>query len=197
MPRIRLMVSGITTLEEARLAVEAGADAIGLDPSGFATQAMTPDQSMAEIALSLPPAVMAVVRTKALTAGAIAQQVDAAAAMAVQLKRPLPASEWPGLKRIIRGRKIIQVIEPADGGAPGLAATCAEFADAVYLPLERIQDLPRCQQIAKICGLPVFLGLTGPADLSGAILDFQPFAIDVEIPGGSNRFDTEFLAKLG
>lgn len=194
MPRIRLMVSDITSLEKARMAVEAGADAISLDPSGFTTQVMTPDQAMAEIALSLPPAVMAVVRTKALTAGAIAQQVDAAAAMAVQLMRPLPASEYPGLKRIIRGRKIIQVIEPADGGAPELATACAEFADAIHLPLARVKDLPRCRQIAKICGLPVFLGLMGSADRSSAIVDFRPFAVDVEMLG---RFDTEFLAKLG
>ncbi|GLS23093.1 hypothetical protein GCM10007874_61130 [Labrys miyagiensis] len=196
MPRVRLKVSGITTLEEARIAVEAGADAIGLDPLRFATTGMTPDEAIAEIALSLPPAVTAVVQTRALTAGAVAQQVDAGAATAVQLMRPLPASEYPGLKRIIRGRKIIQSIKPEQAQALELAAACAEFADAVHLPLVAFENLPRCRQIAEICRQPVFLGLVEPERLSREIADFRPFAIDVVTPGGSRLFDPAFLAKL-
>ncbi|WP_413991488.1 hypothetical protein ACMDCR_05155 [Labrys okinawensis] len=197
MPRIRLKVSGITTLVEARIAVEAGADAIDLDPLGFATSSMTPDEAIAEIALSLPPMVTAVVQTKALTAGTVAQQVDAAAATAVQLMRALPASEYPGLKRIIRGRKIIQSIEPEQAQALELAAACAEFADAVHLPLVAFENLPRCRQIAEACRLPIFLGLAEPERFSMEIAAFRPFAIDITTPGGSSPFDPAFLARLG
>ena len=192
MPRIRLTISGIASLAEARAAVAAGADAIGLDPATFPSAGLAGNEALADIALALPPAVTPILLTQALTAGTIAQQVDAAAATAVQIARPLPASEYPGLKRIIRGRKIIQSIRVDSPQALELAMSYAEWADALHLDPADMAQLPLCRQMAADTGLPVFLRLPDPALVGRALSEFRPFGIDLLVP----RKEDQAIEKL-
>jgi len=163
MARTRLKLSGIASVEEARLAVAAGADLIGLEAG--TNSGLSPDTTVATIALSLPPGVGAVILSRAMTAGTIAQQVDAAAAGAVQLLRPLDESEYPGLTRIIRGRKIIQCL-PRDIEA-AQARLHAGLADALELAAS---DGALVHELA----VPVFLA--GPD---------EPAASEAFVPSGS------------
>ncbi|CAM5773476.1 hypothetical protein LMIY3S_04191 [Labrys miyagiensis] len=190
MPRIRLQVSGIATLAEARIAVAAGADAIGLDPLAFPEAGLAGDDRLADIALALPPPVMAILLTRALTAGTIAQQVDAAAATAVMIMRPLPASEYPGLKRIIRGRKIIQSIAADEPQALAFAAACAEHADALHLTGETATLPPLARQIAETQPLPLFLKFAAPLPIGGCLEYVRPLAIDLPAPRIEGNLDT-------
>jgi phosphoribosylanthranilate isomerase len=196
MPRIRLKICGIASLEEARLAVAAGADAVGLDPAAFASGTVGDHADLAAISLALPPTVTPILLTVALTAGAIAQQVDATAATAVQIVRPLDLSEYPGLKRIIRGRKIIQTIRIEDDGAADLAASYAEFADALLLYPAIADPTELCRQIATASPLPVFLHVTGHRELAALRQDIRPFAFDITAPRKGAKLDEEGLEKL-
>ena len=172
MTRTRLKLSGIASVGEARLAVAAGADLIGLEAG--ATSDLAPDTTVATIALSLPPGVGAVILSRGMTAGTIAQQVDAAAAGAVQLLRPLDASEYPGLQRIIRGRKIIQCLPPGIGVAQ--ARLHAGLADALELAAAD-------GAVAGELAVPVFLAIPDePAALAEAIRGFRPFGVGLALP---------------
>jgi len=191
--RLRLRISGIATVEEARVAVGIGADAIGLDPAALPAGPPA-DETLAAIALALPPAVTPILVTRALTAGAIAQQVDAAAALAVEIARPLPSSEYPGLKRIIRGRKIIQSVPLGDADAEAFAASCIGFADALLLAPADANEARLCRRIAEGCGLPVFLRAHAAAE--AMIRDIRPFALDIAAPRRHGRLDATALAAL-
>ncbi|MGO4334870.1 hypothetical protein AB4037_08140 [Labrys sp. KB_33_2] len=194
MPRLRLMISGIASREQAGAAVEAGADAIGLDPSAFPQAGPEGSEALAAIALALPPAVTPILVTPALTAGTVAQQVDASAALAVRLARPIATSEYPGLKRIIRGRKIIQSIDPAHSDAGALVETYASLADALHLNLDDADDLSACRHLIELAGLPCFLALTDPALLPAAAA-LQPHAIDFVL-AGEDGFDLPALHRF-
>lgn len=178
MPRLRLMISGVISREQAGAAVEAGADAIGLDPAAFQQAGPEGSAILAEIALALPPAVTPILITPALTAGAVAQQVDASAALAVRLARPIATSEYPGLKRIIRGRKIIQSVDPGSMDADALVEAYASLADAVHLHVGSGDDLSACRRLIELADLPCFLGLTEPTLLPAAAA-LRPHAIDL------------------
>ncbi len=182
MPRLRLMISGIVSSGQADAAVAAGADAIGLDPLVFPQAGLEGSEALAAIALALPPAVTPILITPALTAGTIAQQVDAAAALAVRLVRPLAISEYPGLKRIIRGRKIIQCVDPAAADAEALIEAYAPFADALHLTLRHVDERPVCRRLAERSRLPCFIGLTDAALLPAATA-LRPHAVDLALAG--------------
>ncbi|MDZ5450817.1 hypothetical protein [Labrys sp. ZIDIC5] len=194
MPRLRLMISGITSREQAGAAVEAGADAIGLDPAAFPQAGPEGSAILAAIALALPPAVTPILITPALTAGTVAQQVDASATLAVRLARPIAASEYPGLKRIIRGRKIIQSIDPARNDAGALVEACASLADALHFHVGTADDLSACRCLIELTGLPCFLGLTDPALLPAAAA-LRPHAVDLLL-AGEDGFDASASNRL-
>lgn len=194
MPRLRLMISGIASRAEAGTAVAAGADAIGLDPSAFPQAGLEGSEMLAAIALALPPAVTPILITPALTAGTVAQQVDASAALAVRLVRPIAPSEYPGLKRIIRGRKIVQSVDPASADAGALVEAYAALADALYLNADTPGDLSTCRHLTELTRLPCLLGLTDPALLPAAAA-LRPHAIDLILAGGDN-FDVPALNRF-
>ena len=192
MSRIRLKICGIAAPEEARRAVLAGADAIGLE-AGTNAAGMAPDGAIAEMAVALPPAVAAVILSRALTAGTIAQQVDAGAAGVVQLLRPLDPSEYPGLKRIIRGRKIIQCL-PLE--AAGEAKIYDGLADALLI--EPNDDWTAAKAIADSVGIPVFLGgAFRPETIVPSLAAVRPFGIDLRVARTENgAIDWQALSPL-
>lgn len=193
MPRIRLIVSAVASLEDAAAAVAAGADAIGLDPGLFPQAGLAGSEDLAAIALALPPTVTPILITPALTASTVAQQVDAAAALAVRLTRPFAASEYPGLKRIIRGRKIIQSIDVADTEAAARIEAYGPLADALHLTVDAPHQLPACRDLAALAGLPWILRLTDVSLLSAA-LALRPHAVDL-VRAVEDRFDLAALSR--
>ena len=197
MSRIRLKLCGITSPAEARLAIAAGADAIGLDPNADGLD-MTPDEKIAAIAIATPPPVAAVLVTRALTAGAIAQQVDAAAATVVQIARPLDVSEYPGLKRILRGRKILQAVALKRADALEQAQAYAALADGLLLEAGDGPALALARRIVERVAVPVFLGgRLAPPDIGAVLAAVRPFGIDLRLPrDDAGQADQDALATV-
>lgn len=227
MRRPRLMIGGIASLDEAMLAVEAGADLVGIEPRASSgadeagSGAMEVGERAAEICRRLPLPVAGVVASDAWSAGSIAAQVDLSGAAVIALRRPIEPDDYPGLRRILRGRRLLQVL--ALDGPHGLDAALAYAALADGLLLIRAgpgaegsplspqslppQSLPPqalwpvARQVVERSPVPVFLdeSLAG-ADAAAALVALRPAGLAMAFPrqkaGRHDAARLETMARL-
>jgi phosphoribosylanthranilate isomerase len=192
-PRTRLKVCCIASVEEARLAVSAGADALGLVgpmPSGAG---VIDEELIREIALTIPPPVARFLLTSAETADEIAEAAETAAVDTVQIVRHIAPEEYPALRLRLRGRRLVQVVHVEDAAAVDLARRYAPLADALLLDsgrpraatpefggTGRVHDWRISREIVAAVGKPVFLaGGIKPHNVADAIAAVRPYAVDV------------------
>ena len=132
-PFPRLKVCCIGSVEEARLAVRLGADAVGLVgpmPSG---PGVIPDETIAEIARAVPPPVMSVLLTSATSADTISRQANAAGVSAVQIVDRVGPATYARLRVDLPGRSLWQVVHVTGPEALDEAERVARHVDAVLL----------------------------------------------------------------
>ncbi|MDQ0473733.1 hypothetical protein [Labrys wisconsinensis] len=192
MDRIRLTVSGIASIEEARLAIAAGADAVALAP-GLAGPA---DTARARIAAAVPPPVAVILPVAAWTAGAVAAQADLSGAGTVQVEHPIDPEDYPGMRRILRGRRFIQRLPMAE--PEGAAHTYGGLAEALLLDAgtDAGRDWAAARRIAAAS--PLFLaGFADPAAIAAAVAAVRPWGIDAGAAlRRSGRLDPDRLAAV-
>src|SRR3712207_3593330 len=166
--RTRVKICCMASVEEMRLAVEAGADAVGLVaemPSGPGPIA---DELAAEIALAVPPGVTAFLLTSRESGPEIAAHAAAVGVTAVQIVRHVDRNDHDAIRRLDPRLKIIQVVHVEDGGAVELARHYAETADALLLDsgrpaadefggTGRAHDWAVSRRIVEAVARPVFL----------------------------------------
>ncbi len=191
--RTRLKVCCMASVEEARLAVAAGADAVGMVGAMPSGQGPIPDALIAEIAASVPPPVDAFLLTSEHAAAAIAAHVRATGVPTVQVVRhiaPEEAAELAGLIPHVRRVQVIHVEGPEavdliplyapyvhafllDSGKPGAAV--AEFGGT-----GRTHDWAVSAAFVRASPRPVFLagGLT-PENAGEAIATVRPYGLDL------------------
>lgn len=187
---LHVKICGIRNLQEARAAVEAGADAVGfllgLDyPSDDALEAA----NAREIACAIPPPVRKVLVTHRTTADDVAALFHAAACDAVQLHGAFPASESASLRRALGGAWIARVVHVDGEGSLERAEEAASWADAILLDTRtpdrvggtgRTHDWSLSARIVAACAKPAILagGLT-PRNVADAVRRVRPFGVDV------------------
>ena len=168
--RRRLKVCCMMAVEEARAAVAAGADAVGLVGAMPSGPGPIDDELAAQIAASVPPPVASFLLTSFSTGQAIAAHVRKVGASAVQIVRHIEPREYAALRRALHGVKIVQVVHVVDASAIGLARDYAKLADALLLdsgrPSASVQELGGTgrahdwdvsARIVAGVGVPVFL----------------------------------------
>ncbi len=191
--RIRLKVCCISSLAEARLAVAAGADAVGLVgpmPSG----AGVIDAGLIRaIAVTVPPPVARFLLTSAATADEIAAATAAAGVDTVQIVRPIAPEQYPALRRRLPGRRLVQVVHVENASAVDAARRYAPLADALLLDsgrphaptaelggTGRVHDWRISRAIVAAVDKPVFLaGGINPGNVAAAVAAVGPYAIDI------------------
>ena len=190
---VRIKICCISSVEEARMAVAAGASAIGLVarmPSGPGPIA---DNLIRQIALSVPPPVATFMLTSETTVKAIVEHHQRTLTNTIQIVDALSEGTYQQLKEGLPGVKIVQVIHVIDDNSVEEAIAISQMVDAILLdsgnPKLKIKELGGTgrvhnwnfsRQIRDGSKCPVFLaGGLNPDNVRQAVSEVHPFAVDV------------------
>jgi phosphoribosylanthranilate isomerase len=186
----RTKVCGMTRLDDARAAVEAGADAIGclvgLDYD--AADLLQPEAARAIFA-SVPPSVSRVLVTHRTAIEDVVELVVATGASVVQLHGDFPLEAIPELRKRAPQLSVVKCIHVVDESCVEQALLAGASADRVLLDSRtadriggtgRVHDWSISTRIVARSPKPVILagGLT-PENVADAIAQVRPWGVDV------------------
>jgi len=189
--RTRIKICCIASMEEARLAIRYGADAVGL--VGAIGPRKIDDRIIAAIASAVPPPIATFLLTCDSTAQRIAEQVRATGPSTVQIVSHIEPAESEKLVDLLPTTRRVQVIHVEDERAldliPGYAANAHAFLlDSGRPSLEtpeyggtgRVHDWNVSAEFVRRSPLPVFLaGGLSPSIVGEAIRRVRPFGVDL------------------
>jgi phosphoribosylanthranilate isomerase len=190
---VRLKVCCISSIDEARLAVSAGADALGLVSRMPSGPGVIPEALIAEIAASVPPPVATFLLTSKTRADSIAAQHARCRTTAIQLVDTVPAAQLRQLRTLLPSTKLVQVIHVQGTVSIEEAVAAAPWVDALLLdsgnptlPVKqlggtgRVHDWQLSARITASVPKPVFLagGLTAE-NVRTALSSVRPFGLDI------------------
>ena len=191
--RPRLKVCCIASVEEAQLAINHGADAIGLVSSMPSGPGVIPDHRIGEIAARIPPGVSTFLLTSSTNVDHIVDQQKRCGVNTIQLCDELPPRHIRDLRQALPGIAVVQVVHVMDETAVSAAQAAATAAHALLLdsgntakPIKelggtgRTHDWSVSRRIREAVEIPIFLagGLT-PDNVAEAVRQVRPFGIDV------------------
>lgn len=190
-PRIKICC--ISSTDEARMAIEFGASAIGLVAQMPSGPGPIPDELIRQIALIVPPPVATFLLTSETSVNEIINHYKRTLTNTIQLVDLPENGTYSQLKTSLPSVKIVQVIHVLDEKSVDLAVEISEHVDALLLDsgnpnlkikqlggTGRVHNWKLSRQIKERSKCPVFLaGGLKPENVRQAIEAVQPFAIDV------------------
>ena len=205
----RIKICCIATLDEARLAIAAGAAAIGLVSRMPSGPGPIEETLIAEIVPRVPRGVSTFLLTSATDVAAIVAQQRRTGANTLQLVDRLDLGAYRDLRRELPDVALVQVIHVLDDDAVREAAEAARYVDALLLDsgnprlavkelggTGRVHDWRISRRIRDASPVPIWLagGLTA-ATVGDAIAAVEPWGVDV-CPGvrTGGRLDPAKLA---
>jgi phosphoribosylanthranilate isomerase len=191
--RTRVKVCCIASLEEARLAVRHGADALGLVARMPSGPGVIADSLIRDIARALPPGVASVLLSSETDPDALVAHARATAVSTLQIVDAVQVDAYAALRLAAPALKLVQVIHVEDARALEDAARAAPFVDGLLLdsgrPRARLRELggtgrrhdwALSRRIVEAVDLPVFLaGGLSPANVREAIATVRPYGLDL------------------
>jgi phosphoribosylanthranilate isomerase len=192
-PRPRVKICCIASVEEARLAIEAGASAVGLVSAMPSGPGPIPEELIAEIAATIPPGVSSFLLTCLQDAGSIIDQQRRLGVNTIQICDRLTEGSYADLHDALPGVSLVQVVHVTGPEAVAEAIAVAPHVDAILLDsgnqslaikelggTGRTHDWSLSRKIRESIEAPLFLaGGLNPANVAAAIREVQPFGIDV------------------
>jgi phosphoribosylanthranilate isomerase len=190
-PRVKICCIG--SLEEAWMAIEHGADALGLVSEMPSGPGVISEDLIGLIAARVPPAVSSFLLTcKQDTRSIIAQQ-RRAGACAIQICDRLESGCYEDLRRALPGIALVQVIHVNGAEAVGEAIEIAPHVSGILLDsgnqglsvkelggTGRTHDWSLSRRIREAVEVPVFLaGGLNVNNVAEAIRQVGPFGVDV------------------
>ncbi len=190
-PRVKICC--ISNVQEAQLAVQYGADALGLVgpmPSGPGTLT---NNAIAQIVPGIPPPVASFLLTSETRAEAIIAHHKKVHTNTLQLVDALSEGTYADIRAALPAVKLVQVIHVLDEGSVEEAVRVSESVDALLLdsgnPSLKIKELggtgrthdwSLSRRIVEQARAPVFLaGGLNAQNVRQAIEAVQPFGIDL------------------
>ena len=191
LPRVKICC--ISSENEARMAIEYGASAIGLVARMPSGPGPIPDKLIKQIAASVPPPVATFMLTSETSVMAIIEHHKRTNTNTIQIVDSLSSGTYGQLKAALPDVKIVQVIHVIDERSVDEALRISKMVDAILLDsgnpnlrvkelggTGRVHDWKLSRQIREKAKCPVFLaGGLNPENVRQAIEEVQPFAVDV------------------
>ena len=190
-PRIKICCIG--SIDEAKIAIEFGAWAIGLVGKMPSGPGPIPDELIRQIALTVPPPIATFLLTSETSVNEIIKHHQRTNTSTIQIVDLLTSGTYGQLKSALPSVKIVQVIHVIDQQSVDMAVKISGQVDALLLDsgnpnLEvkelggtgRVHDWKLSRLIRENSKCPVFLaGGLKPENIRQAIKEVSPFAIDV------------------
>ena len=189
----RVKVCCIASVEEARMAIDAGASALGLVSEMPSGPGVIPEDRIAEIAALAPPGVATFLLTCRTNPAEIAAQRARTGVGVLQLcDEPAPGARV-ALRQALPGVKIVQVIHVQGAESLEAARSAAPEVDALLLDsgrpdlavkelggTGRVHDWETSRAIREAVDVPVYLaGGLHPGNVARAIEVVRPFGVDL------------------
>jgi phosphoribosylanthranilate isomerase len=183
----------IAAPDEARLAISAGASAIGLVSAMPSGPGPIEEDVIARIAAGVPPPTETFLLTCLVQADAIAAQQRRCGTTAVQLVDHVEAGELRRLRKLLPGIRLVQVIHVCGPEAVAEARSVAPLVDTILLDsgnprlavkelggTGRVHDWSISRAICESVAIPVLLaGGLNPANARAAFEQVAPAGLDV------------------
>lgn len=190
-PRVKICC--IASVEEAQLAIEFGASALGLVSHMPSGPGVISDKLIAEIAATVPPPIATFLLTSRQDVEAIIAQQRACRTNCIQICDRLTSGRHRDLKNALPGISIIQVIHVAGRESIEEAMAVSANVDAILLdsgnpalPVRELGGTGRVHNWAISCeireriSIPMFLaGGLNPGNVRRAIREVGPFGLDL------------------
>lgn len=191
--RTRIKVCCISSVDEARSAIIAGADAVGLVSSMPSGPGTISDRDIAAISRTVPPGIDTFLLTAETQPDVVVDHVLRCGTSTVQLVSSVPPETYAALRKSCPNVRIVQVLHVEDQRSLAEAKKVSSAVDAILLDsgrpnatvpefggTGRVHDWSFSAQIVKDVSLPVFLaGGLDATNVALAIATVQPFGVDL------------------
>jgi len=189
----RVKVCCIASLEEARRAVAAGADAIGLVSEMPSGPGVIDEGRIADIAAAVPAGVETWLLTSRQSALDIVDQHGQVRTTGIQIVDELAPGAYQVLRGLLPGVRLVQVVHVTGPESFDEAVAVAPLVDALLLdsgsrrlPIKelggtgRVHDWSISRRIREAVEAPVWLaGGLRPGNVVSALEEVGPFGLDV------------------
>lgn len=190
---VRVKICCMASIAEAALAVDRGANAVGLVGQMPSGPGPIPDDTIASIAATVPPGVSSFLLTSETSAEAVVDHVARCGVDTVQLVDHVEASVYAAVRATHPAVKIVQVLHVLGRDTIDEARAAAAHADALLLDsgdprlavrelggTGRVHDWEVSAAIVDTVDRPVFLaGGLRPENVGAAIRAVRPYGVDV------------------
>jgi Phosphoribosylanthranilate isomerase len=207
----RVKICCISSDDEARMAIEFGASAIGLVGKMPSGPGPISDELIRSIAKTVPPPIATFMLTSETSVKGIIEHYQRTNTNTIQIVDSLSTGTYIQLKEALPGVKIVQVIHVIDDKSVDEALEISGMVDAILLdsgnPKLKVKELggtgrvhnwKLSRQIREGSKCPVFLaGGLNPGNVRQAIVEVNPFAVDVCSGVRTNgKLDREKLGRF-
>ncbi|MEV0354434.1 phosphoribosylanthranilate isomerase [Nocardia sp. NPDC050697] len=190
---VRAKICGIRSPADLRVAVEAGADAVGFicGVTHYSEDALTPDRA-AELSARTPPFVTRVLVTHLEDAASVLALADEVGVDVIQVHGVVTAETLRAVLSQARGRKVLRAVHVVGPDAVDTAIHAAAHCDSVLLDSRTADRLggtgathdwsisAEIVRALRAIGRPVILaGGLHPGNVAEAIAVVRPDAVDV------------------
>lgn len=188
---IRVKVCCIQSVDEARMAVDSGASAVGLVAEMPTGPGPISEELIARIADTVPPAVATFLLTSLTDAEAIIAQQGRCRANTLQLCRPVAKDHLAAVRQALPGVSLVQVIHVTGPEAVASARALSTSVDAILLDsgdpqrgvlggTGQTHDWSVSRQIRDAVPVPVFLaGGLDAGNVARAVETVRPYGLDL------------------
>jgi phosphoribosylanthranilate isomerase len=193
MPAPRIKICCMSSIDDAALAVDAGAHALGFVSAMPSGAGIIEEDLIARIVAAVPPTIATFLLTSAVDADTIVDQQRRARANTIQLVDRVSVETRRALRDRLPGIAIVQVVHVTGPESVSEAHEARRESDAVLLDsgnpslsvkelggTGRVHDWDVSARISRELDAPVFLaGGLNPSNVGEAVRAVRPFGVDV------------------